>query len=60
MSHRESEIVLDGGTKERKGALSLIFFGLEYKISDYQQKSGECMMGCTVQGGQKGKEVQCR
>ena len=31
---------------------------LEYEMCSYQQRSGECVIGCTDQGGQKCKEEQ--
>ena len=62
MSHGEREIVPDRGTSERKGTLSLIFLVsfFKYEICEYPQRSRECIMGCMVQGGQKGMEEQCK
>ena len=51
---------------QRKGHCStrrdkrMFCFCSEFERCDYQQKSGESVMGCTVQGGQKGKEEQCK
>ena len=56
MSQIEREIVPDNEKKkERKKNvfcpwLELSCISLECKICDYQQRSGECMMGYTVQG----------
>ena len=61
MSCREREIVPDGWTSERKGTMSeMSCLCSEHEICDYQQRIGECVKGCTVQGGQKGKEEQCK
>ena len=62
MSHNKREIVPDRGTSERKSGaiLDISCVCLEYEICDYRQQSGECVMGCTVQEGQKGKEEQCK
>ena len=59
MSSRERESVPDGGTNERKGVLSLKFL-LESKMCDYQQRSRECVVGCTVHGGHKDMKEQCK
>ena len=40
-SHREREIVPNGGTNESKG-LEFVCVRSEYKICNYQQRSGEC------------------
>ena len=58
MSHSEREIVPEGRTNERKGALSfeLITSVLNiYATCECQQRSGECVMGCAVYGGRTDK-----
>ena len=58
MSHREREFVPDGRTNERKG--TLFYVCSEYGRCECQQRGGECVMGCTVKGGQTDKEEQCQ
>ena len=57
MSHRQKEIVPDGGKIVPDGN-EFFCVCLEYEICDYQQRSRECMMGCTFQG-QKDRGEQC-
>ena len=57
MSHRESEIVPDGGASGTKGALSFkiscLYLEYENEKCYCQRRSGDCVTECTVQGGQK-------
>ena len=57
MSHREREIVPDVRTDERRVVLSLELF-TEHRRCECQQRSRECMMGCTVLGCPTDKEEQ--
>lgn len=45
--------------KER-AVLEMSCTSSEYKRCDYQQKSGECVIGCAVEGGQTDKKEQCK
>ena len=52
---RERDVVSDQCQK-RRPVLEISHVCLEYEICHYQQRSGECVIGCRVQAGPKGKE----